>query len=246
MIYRITSSTIPLRAEASDRSEMVNQLLYGELVTHLRSTGSWMYARSITDGYEGWLAMEYEPIQDEERTTVIIEREGYLDKGADGLLKLSPGSLVTLKENETLKLISAGHTPSGNGTDLLISNAKMFLNTPYLWGGRSLWGIDCSGLIQIIFSLSGIKVPRDAYQQAEFGDWIEYEDSQIGDIAFFENPNSRITHVGILIDQNHILHASGRVRIDRFDKQGILRKTDGKRTHELNCIKRFIVPGENQ
>lgn len=240
MIYRITNSTIPLRAKASDRSEMVNQLLYGELVTLLRSSGSWMYARSISDGYEGWLAMEYEPIQDEEQSMVLVEREGYLDQGAKGVLKLSPGSLVTQKEKETLTMTAIDEA-NGNEIDNIIFNAKMFLNTPYLWGGRSLWGIDCSGLIQIIFSLSGLHIPRDAYQQAEFGDSVEFDDSQTGDVAFFENPNSRITHVGILIDHDHILHASGHVRIDGFDNQGILRKTDGKRTHKLNCVKRFTV-----
>ena len=115
-----------------------------------------------------------------------------------------------------------------------------FLNTPYLWGGRSVFGIDCSGFTQLVFQCLKIPLLRDAYQQATQGQEVALEDARCGDLAFFDNEAGRITHTGILLNSNTIIHASGKVRIDTIDPQGIVRQDDGMRTHNLKIIKRLI------
>ena len=123
----------------------------------------------------------------------------------------------------------------------LIEDAYMYLNAPYLWGGKGPFGIDCSGFVQVVFRLNGILLPRDAYQQADIGDTLSFvEEGQAGDLAFFDNENGKITHVGILNDAQHIIHASGKVRIDRIDHQGIFHEENGTYTHRLRLLKRII------
>ena len=120
----------------------------------------------------------------------------------------------------------------------MIQTAKLYLNSPYLWGGKTPFGIDCSGLTQIVYRLQGINIPRDAYQQAEIGTTLSFiEESEAGDLAFFDDHDGKIIHVGIIMENNHIIHASGRVRIDRIDQQGIFNKTLGTHTHKLRLIK---------
>lgn len=239
MIYRASTSTIPIRAEPNDRSEMVSELIYGEFCTLVQESGTWLRIRSVNDGYEGWIAQEYEPIATEIVPTEIVLQESTLNLGTTGSIHLSPGSQVTEEEKNRLQSFSTGSVSTRDIPESTIGLAHQFLNTPYLWGGRSIWGIDCSGLIQVVFSLTGEKIPRDAYQQAELGQEVAIDQIETGDIAFFENAKGRITHVGIMVDAQNILHASGRVRIDTMDTQGIIRKTDGKRTHVLNGVRRF-------
>mgnify|MGYP003978580471 FL=1 len=120
----------------------------------------------------------------------------------------------------------------------ITENAMMYLNSPYLWGGRTPFGIDCSGFTQMVYRLQGIDLPRDAYQQAEVGTTLSFvEESEAGDLAFFDNAEGKVIHVGIILDNNHIIHASGKVRIDRIDQQGIFNKEEGKHTHKLRLIK---------
>ncbi len=112
---------------------------------------------------------------------------------------------------------------------------------PYLWGGRTFWGIDCSGFTQLIYKIAGLQLPRDAWQQAEIGETIDFlNETKLGDLAFFDNENGRITHVGIMNGQGEILHASGKVRIDLIDSYGVFNETKGKHTHKLRTIKRMM------
>ena len=123
----------------------------------------------------------------------------------------------------------------------LVNNALIFLNAPYLWGGRTPFGIDCSGFTQIVYRLQGINIPRDAYQQAEVGNTLSFiEESEEGDLAFFDDSEGKITHVGIIMNNNNIIHASGKVRIDKLDQQGIFNIENALHTHKLRIIKSIV------
>ena len=123
----------------------------------------------------------------------------------------------------------------------LINNAMIFLNAPYLWGGRTPFGIDCSGFTQIIYRLQGINIPRDAYKQAEIGTTLSFiNESEEGDLAFFDNAEGKIIHVGIIMKKNYIIHASGKVRIDKIDQEGIFNIEKKKHTHKLRIIKSIV------
>ena len=133
-----------------------------------------------------------------------------------------------------------------NWTDVLFSigqdrTAKEFLNAPYLWGGKSFFGVDCSGFTQLVYKVNNVKLPRDAYQQAEVGEALSFvEESQPGDLAFFENAEGRIIHVGIMLDDQKIIHASGKVRIDTLDSTGIFNQEMNKHTHKLRFVKSIL------
>jgi cell wall-associated NlpC family hydrolase len=132
-------------------------------------------------------------------------------------------------------------TPGFVKKNKLVENSLIFLNAPYLWGGRSPLGIDCSGFTQIVYRLQGVHLPRDAYQQSEIGSTLSFiEESEPGDLAFFDNIEGKITHVGIILEDNHIIHSSGKVRIDRIDQQGIFNSEKGNHTHKLRIIKSII------
>jgi gamma-D-glutamyl-L-lysine dipeptidyl-peptidase len=123
------------------------------------------------------------------------------------------------------------------------SVALQYLDTPYSWGGKSKCGIDCSGFCQQVFKQFGIKLPRDAYQQAEHGEVVGFLlEAQTGDLAFFDNEEGKITHVGLMLSPDEIIHASGKVRIDKIDNQGIIHSETGARTHKLRIIKRYKKP----
>ena len=129
-------------------------------------------------------------------------------------------------------------TPGFVKKEKITENALIYLNAPYLWGGRTPLGIDCSGLTQMIYRLQGIDLPRDAYQQAKVGTTLSFiEESEPGDLAFFDNEEGKVIHVGIILKDNHIIHASGKVRIDRIDQQGIFNSEIGNHTHKLRLIK---------
>jgi cell wall-associated NlpC family hydrolase len=131
--------------------------------------------------------------------------------------------------------------PKSGGREFLVETALMYLHAPYLWGGRSPFGIDCSGFVQVVYKFSGIQLPRDAWQQAEKGDLLSFiEESAPGDLAFFDNDEGTIIHVGILLENNRIIHASGKVRIDVIDHQGIYNRDLRAYTHNLRLIKSIL------
>jgi cell wall-associated NlpC family hydrolase len=148
--------------------------------------------------------------------------------------------LFYLAEN-SYKLEGYSIDPNTVEFDLGISKAAMFyLDAPYLWGGRSVFGIDCSGFTQMVFKQFGIRLKRDAWQQAEQGELLGFlQESRAGDLAFFDNEDGRITHVGIMLNNQQIIHASGKVRIDSIDAQGIYNTELNRYTHKLRILKRF-------
>ena len=124
--------------------------------------------------------------------------------------------------------------------DNLVNTALHYLNSPYMWGGKSPFGIDCSGFVQCVYQLHGVQLPRDAYLQAEHGETLGFiDESEAGDLAFFDDEEGKITHVGIIMSDYHIIHAFGQVRIDRLDQTGIFNNALNKHTHKLRVIKKI-------
>jgi len=251
-------SIIPVRKEPSDKSEMVNQLLFGDLVTIIGVNDSWLNITSDFDGYEGWIdpkqihmfnVHEFSRLKSlsEGITPGLINKVFSLTEGRS--YQIMPGSSIRGIKTTGFEIDGLKYSYSGNllktGDQPLplsvISHARLFLNAPYLWGGRSPFGIDCSGLVQIAFKMAGIALKRDARQQAEQGILISFlEEAAPGDLLFFDNDEGRIVHVGILVENHRILHASGEVRIDPVDTHGIYHQEKGLYTHNIRLIRRVI------
>jgi hypothetical protein len=240
MKQRVQVAIAPLRKEPSDRSEMVSQALMGEELSMLDRQEKWTMVRMFSDGYEGWI--------DNKQFGESDDAEGYQELS-------SPISHCTGADGSSIWLPAAARVPAHwkveptqsiahAGAAGVALCANQFLNAPYLWGGRTILGIDCSGFTQLVFRLNGISIPRDAYQQAEMGTTISFiEETQVGDLAFFDNAEGRIVHVGIVLrnSEGHVdvIHASGKVRVDALDHQGIFNRETGSYTHKLRIIKRM-------
>ncbi|MBC7614885.1 MAG: C40 family peptidase [Pedobacter sp.] len=246
-----------LRSTASDKAEVVSQLLFGEHFEIIEKEGHWWLVRNGYDEYEGWLDF---------RQVVSISKSQFVELQSCKLLAplsfnnvltaedgtfyhLSPGSKIPfLKEDYCFigeQKFKLGFVPHDSGSvdfmSEIESTAKFFLNIPYLWGGKHLFGIDCSGFVQTVFKMLGLKINRDAAQQAEQGEIVDFLAIAIlGDLAFFDNQEGKITHVGLMLSNNQIIHSSSKVRIDPIDDQGIYNMELGKYTHKLRIIKRFI------
>ncbi|MFL5753049.1 MAG: C40 family peptidase, partial [Bacteroidia bacterium] len=182
------------------------------------------------------------PVLSNELISVIDEKQGEI------VFPIVMGSALPYFSKGVVKMENTFYNFEGNTSDPAIpKNTKdivglacQFLNAPYLWGGRSIMGIDCSGFTQLVYKLNGYKLPRDAYQQAELGTPLSFvEEAEAGDLAFFDNEEGRITHVGIVLSDQRIIHASGKVRIDKFDHYGIFHSDRRKYSHLLRVIKRF-------
>ncbi|NCT16944.1 MAG: hydrolase Nlp/P60 [Flavobacteriaceae bacterium CG_4_8_14_3_um_filter_34_10] len=241
-------SVIPLRLDPSNTSEMVSQLLYGEHFKIIEERNGWCYIRLAFDGYEGWIdhkqyteiSAEVYHILDEKPSKITMDIMEFITNEFSQLVPIPLGS--HLNASPFLK-----HTHDGNVQENfhnkanLIRTALLYLNTPYLWGGKTPFGIDCSGFTQMVYKLNGFKLLRDAKQQATQGESLSFiEESEPGDLAFFDNNEGCIVHVGIIMNDNYIIHAHGKVRIDRLDHSGIFNLDTGKHTHQLRVIKKII------
>ncbi len=245
-------SVVPLRAESSDRSEMVSQILFGEKVEILEVKKNWVKIKSEFDNYEGWA--------DEKQFLEVSEEE--FNSGQIGKYASESFNLAVEKENP-ITLPMAAHLPNFENGKIKFGNleweylgefqsgnlekselphlAMMYLNTPYLWGGKSVFGIDCSGMVQQVYKFCGVKLPRDAYQQAEIGEALSFvEEAEPGDLAFFDNTEGKIIHVGIILEGNKIIHAHGKVRIDPIDSTGIFNTDSQTYSHKLRVIKKIL------
>lgn len=227
----------PVRAESSDKSEIVTEILFGESADILEVNKNWTKIKMHYDGYEGWMDTKQIKLVSEEylanRKTTIITEDFASIMTNDGKTLLSMGSEVEYP--------AVASRRSHDVRESIALTAKEFLNIPYLWGGKSFFAVDCSGFTQLVYKIHNIKLPRDAYQQAEVGELLSFvEESQPGDLAFFENSEGRIIHVGIMLDNQKIIHASGKVRIDTLDSSGIFNKELNKHTHKLRVIKSVL------
>lgn len=241
-----------MRTEFSDRSEMVSQILFGEKVEITEQKDNWIKIKAEFDNYEGWADRkqfleiseeEFQNIQSDlyasESFNLAIENENPITLPiAAHLPNLTEGKMnFGTKEFEYLGEFCKGNLSKPE----IVPIAKLYLNTPYLWGGKSVFGIDCSGLVQQVYKLCGYKLPRDAYQQAEFGEALSFiEEAEPGDLAFFDNKEGKIIHVGIILEGNKIIHAHGKVRIDPFDNNGIFNTDSQNYSHKLRVIKKII------
>jgi cell wall-associated NlpC family hydrolase len=251
-------SIVPCRKEPSDRSEMVTQLLFGDHFEILETQGSWCRIRIIFDDYECWIdKKQFLPIA-QHTSDILTATEIYsvnelvqviTDVNSGQLFPVTIGSTLPAfdngecaVENVTYHYEGAfihGHLPFTKGG--ILETAMVYLNSPYLWGGKTPFGIDCSGFTQVVYKLNGIKLKRDAWQQAEQGETLSFvEEAEPGDLAFFDNAEGRIVHVGIVMENNKIIHAAGKVRIDGFDHHGIFNNDKKDYSHQLRLLKRIV------
>lgn len=244
---------IPLRAEANDRSEIVSQVLFGEHFEVLEQQRQWTRISLHFDKYEGWIdTKQFKPVSGVDYSqlcndAVVLNSDlvEYINTPQNWLMPIPLGASLSFLNHEEINtenldfegLRVSGLRPKQN----LIPTSFMYLNAPYLWGGKTPFGIDCSGLTQMVYKLNGYALPRDASQQALVGEPLSFiEESEPGDLAFFDNEDGNITHVGLIMENNYIIHASGKVRIDRLDHLGIYNAETNRHTHKLRVIKKYI------
>lgn len=248
---------VPVRAEASDKSEQINQLVFGETFKILEKTEKWTHIISSFDDYEGWIDAKQYRLVDEATAHQANADQGYVSLDLLNRVMTANGQYMHVPMGSTLpqfkslnfgwekeqfqfygKTVQAGSTAvSGKIQEL----AQSLLNVPYQWGGRSPMGMDCSGFTQIVFKIIGKKLKRDAWQQAEQGVLVNFiEEVQPGDLVFFDNEEGRIIHVGIALANHKVIHASGHVRIDNLDHHGIYNTETRKYSHNLRIIKRVL------
>ena len=256
MEFGICNLTIvPLRAEGAHRSEMISQLLFGETFEIITKSKDWTKISTTADGYMGWIqngqfltvdSQGYQHYQSLSITRVGFEG-GFL-RHRDYAIQLLHGTHVRTSfayfdaEDNIQEFVGQELRYSAVDFKEQVSLlAKRYWDAPYLWGGRSKFGIDCSGFSQLIYQSFGVSLPRDAYQQVELGDTVDFlSEIEVGDLAFFDNEEGRINHVGMMLDSETIIHASARVRIDRMDLEGIFNQELNRYTHKLRIVKRYI------
>lgn len=257
----VNQSIVALRKEPFERSEMTSQVLFGETFSIIENYHSWLRVQLTFDLYEGWIDAKSCIEIDQEQLNLLsltdvssVTTRLFTAKPAhsDFPIRLCPGSniyhynadngIFKLVEDEYKTFNLPFENRSESVTDNIIANASQFVNSPYLWGGRSPYGIDCSGLVQVVFKMNGIVMPRDASQQILVGNTIEFVNlSQPGDLAFFDDEEGNITHVGIIMGNGKIIHSSGFVRIDHIDHQGIFSNRTKTYTHKLRMFKRVVL-----
>lgn len=247
----------PVRSEPSDKSEMVTQLLFGETLTILEEKGNWLRISMHFDNYEGWIDRKQSKLLNDDFSEHIAVSTQFrlvdkinqvTDISTGNAFLIGKGSKLPLTEGQKFRINEINYKCEGHIVEIpkkfipeqVLQTAFDYLNTPYLWGGRSITGIDCSGLAQMVYLLNGVALPRDAAKQALEGTAIDFTEEAIpGDLAFFDNEAGAIIHVGIIAGSGQILHASGNVKIDKLDHHGIYNSETASYTHKLRIIKRF-------
>lgn len=243
---------VPLRSAPSHKSEMLSQVLFGEKYSTVDKAGSWMKIVTIFDKYMGWFDMDHMQHSPVEDTSFghVLNRNLICYKNDKTKIVLEAGCEVFNPDFED-KIFFAGKNVYTAGIEFsnscistnesITDTAMKFINSPYIWGGRIPSGIDCSGFTQLVYKIQGTSIPRDSWQQAEFGKNIDFIDqSEPGDLVFFDNDRGKISHVGMILSRGLVIHASGRVRIDSIDHQGIFKAEIGGYSHKLRTIRRII------
>ena len=244
---------IPLRAEPNDRSEIVSQVLFGEHFEIIENQNQWSKIKLYFDHYEGWVDVKQYQLISENSFNQLSKDAIILNADLVEYVSATNNSLIPIPLGASLSFLNYNEVNNENfdfeGMKItgikpkssILSSAFMYLNAPYLWGGKTPFGIDCSGFTQMVYKLNGYKLLRDASQQSTQGEALSFiEESEPGDLAFFDNEEGKIIHVGIIMENNYIIHASGKVRIDRLDHLGIYNAEQNRHTHRLRVIKKII------
>ena len=227
-------NTIPVRKEKSSKSELTTQLIYGEIYKVLKKDKKWYHIEISDDNYKGWInySQFYEISKDafdniSNAKPILLQEISKEIETLDGKMLLSIGAKIS----STKALNHSLNKPYNQKQTTIAQTAMKYLNTTYLWGGKTHNGIDCSGFSQMVFKINGINILRDANQQANQGKEIDFSSIEEGDLAFFGE--KKVTHVGIILKNKKIIHAFGKVRIDFLKKNGILNVETNKISHKL-------------
>ena len=242
-------SIIPIRANTDQASEQRSQLLYGDTFKITEHRKDWNKIRVTFDGTEGWIQKNqvtplsketYKDLKGVKTPSYSSDLIAFVNHRNNQLIPVLLGSVV--QNAKTLNHSFEGELVSGvMDKDHLVPAALQYLNAPYQWGGKSPFGIDGSGLTQMVYKINGYCLPRNARDQASEGEVLSFvEESSPGDLAFFDNEEGEIIHVGIIMQNNHVIHAHGCVRIDRLDQTGIFDVAKGEYTHHLRVIKKIL------
>ncbi|MFC2115991.1 NlpC/P60 family protein [Bacteroidota bacterium] len=253
----VRTPCMAVRKEANERSEMSSQLLFGEIFEILEDRPPWLFVKNEYDAYEGWISrsgvgfLSSEDLESYRGYSNCIQPLPFLYMQGEGMkvrIPVPAGAVLYYKDSNPL-LVHCGsyymmqepcQNMEGDLDDQIIATGKQFLNLPYLWGGKSSYGTDCSGLVQTVFKIIGIPAARDTSDQVKQGSTVNlFSEARTGDLAFFDNEEGEIVHVGLMMETGKILHASGYVRIDPVDHQGIYNSEQEKYTHKLRVIKRI-------
>jgi hypothetical protein len=249
-------AVVPVRTDPSDKAEMSTQLLFGDIVEVMGQSGNWSNVKVFFDAYEGWVdTKQLLEIEEDEflrlcNSPVFVNRQLYSDEVIHNgqTIRIPAGCSFYDLKGQVLKIGDAEFELKGlaypyaySGVDELLKTAFSYLSSPYLWGGKTYMGLDCSGLTQLVYKQHGVGLLRDAAQQATQGEMINFiSDGLPGDLAFFDNEEGKIVHTGILLNDHQILHSSGEVRIDTIDHQGIFNRELNKYSHKLRLIRRVV------